>query len=124
MSYKIAMLYSQAMNMFSLCDVNITAVCNESPKSLVIRSKFSATKLASQEVADPSSDQIRTGSARPAAGNAEPHRDHGHDVHGNSGKDTYNHANNERTASHRTAPTRLLVRLLPNKNSLVICLYF
>jgi len=49
-------------------------------------------ELALQEVADPASDQIRTGSARPPARDAEPESDHGHDVHGNGGKDTHNQA--------------------------------
>src|SRR5881398_2523058 len=75
-------------------------------------------ELALQDVADPASDQIRTGSARPPARDAEPESDHGHDVHGNGGKDTHNQANNERTAFHRTAPPPLLVRLLPNENTI------
>src|SRR5262249_56920275 len=68
-------------------------------------------ELAPQEVADPASDQIRTGSARPRAGDAEPECDHGHDVHGDGGKDTHNQAAYERAAFHRTAPPPLLVRL-------------
>jgi len=72
-------------------------------------------ELASQEVADPASDQIRTGSARPTAGDAEPESDHRHDVHGNGGKDTYNRANNERAAFYRTEPSLLVVRLSPNE---------
>ena len=32
-------------------------------------------------------------------GDAEPESDHGHDVHGDGGKDTHNQANNERTLS-------------------------
>ena len=52
-------------------------------------------ELASQEVANPASDQIRTGSARPPAAHAEPESDHGHDIHGDGGKDTNNQANND-----------------------------
>src|SRR5437879_3839802 len=68
-------------------------------------------ELASQQVAKPASDQIRTGSARPPTGDAEAESNHGHDVHGDGGKDTHNQANNERTALHRTALPPLLVRL-------------
>jgi hypothetical protein len=75
-------------------------------------------ELASQELANPASDQIRTGSARPPAGDAESESDGGHDVHGDGGKDTRNQANNERTAFHRTAlPPSLLVRLLSTRQS-------
>ena len=42
-------------------------------------------ELARQEVADPASDQIRTGSALPAAGDAKPESDHRHDVRGDGG---------------------------------------
>ena len=59
-------------------------------------------KLALQEVADPASDQIRTGSARPPARDAEPESHHRHEVHGNGGKDTHNQANNEHTAQCRS----------------------
>ena len=76
------------------------------------------TELASQEVANPTSDQIRIGSALPPAGDAEPESDHGHDVHGDGGKNTHNQANNERTAFHRTAPPPLLVRPQPNGTEL------
>src|ERR1700757_2213593 len=48
------------------------------------------------------------------AGDAEPESDHGHDVHGDSGKDTHNQTNNERTALHRTAPPPL-VSTLPSR---------
>ncbi len=75
-------------------------------------------ELAPQEIADPASDQIRTGSARPPAGDGEPESDHGHDVHGDGGKDTHNQAINERTAFHRTAPPPLLVRLSPNEKEI------
>jgi hypothetical protein len=51
------------------------------------------SELALQEVADPASYQIRTGSARPAARDAESESHHRHDVHGNGGKDTHNQAN-------------------------------
>jgi len=57
-------------------------------------------ELAPQEVADPASDQIRTRPARPTARDTEPKSDHSHDVHGNGGKNTHNHANKERTAFH------------------------
>jgi len=72
-------------------------------------------ELAPQELADPAPDQIRTGSARPPARDAEPESDHGQDVHGNRGKDTHNQANNERTAFHRTAPPPLLVSRCPTR---------
>src|SRR4029077_16439621 len=75
-------------------------------------------ELAQQEVADPASDQIRAGSARPTASDAEPESHHCHDVHGNGGKDTHNQANNERTAFHRTAFPPLLVRPLPNEKKI------
>src|SRR4029453_17903575 len=75
-------------------------------------------ELALQEVAHPASDQIRTGSARPPARDAEPESHHRHDVHGNGGKDTHNQANNESTAFHRTAFPPLLVRLLPNEKEI------
>ena len=75
-------------------------------------------ELALQEIADPASDQIRTGSARSPPGDAEPESDHGHNVHGNGRKHTHNQANNERTAFHRTAPPPLLVKLLPNEKEI------
>ena len=48
---------------------------------------------------------IKSGLVRrgPGARDAEPESDHGHDVHGDGGKDTHNQAKNERTAFHRTA---------------------
>jgi hypothetical protein len=75
-------------------------------------------ELALQDVADPASYQITTGSARRLARDAEPESHHSHDVHGNGGKDTHNQANNENTAFHRTAFPPLLVRLLPNEKEL------
>src|SRR5215831_10012375 len=72
-------------------------------------------EFALQEVADPASDQIRTGSARTPARDAEPESHHSHDVHGYGGKQTHDQANNEPMAFHRAASLPLLVRLLPNE---------